>query len=106
MTPSLIRNFGPPPPETMVGTPDARASITTLPKVSVSEGKAKHIHVGVSPGERLSAEHARKFDSLEIGFKPGALRTLADDQETIVGVAGGDKRTFDFRQEADVLLRA
>jgi hypothetical protein len=31
---------------------------------------------------------------------------LADDKEAIVGVTGGDERTFDFGEEADVLFRA
>src|ERR1700682_3080835 len=43
--PGCMVYFGPPLAVTTAGTPDASASKTARPKVSVSDGKARTIHV-------------------------------------------------------------
>jgi hypothetical protein len=73
-------NRGPPPAETIAGTPLASASGTVTEGVSL-RWKHQRIHVGVGARQRFTFEHAGKLRVLQMSFQPRFFRALADDQE-------------------------
>ena len=79
VSPSRLMNFGPPEAVTTAGTPEARASRTTL-----------------GAGKRLSTKHAGEVGMLEILHQLFTLCAVANDGDFEIGDSMSQQMAFDF----------